>query len=66
VDSFALSHSVAACYLAIQVASLVGVRIINMALALSALVGIKATGSTLRLWLHSGSEHENKQQNKLV
>jgi hypothetical protein len=37
-----------------------------VALALSALAGVKAAGSTLRLWLHSELEHENKEQNKLA
>jgi hypothetical protein len=61
-----LSGSVAAWYLAIQVASSAGVRILSTALALSALAVVKATGSALRLWLRSESEHENKEQNKLV
>jgi hypothetical protein len=65
VDSFALSHSIAAWYLAIQVVSSAGVLILKAALALSSLAGIKATGSTLRLWLHDESEHENKEQNRL-
>jgi hypothetical protein len=66
VDSFALSCSVATWYFAIQAASSIGVRIINTALALSALAGVKATGFALRLWLHSEPEHVNKEQNKLV
>jgi hypothetical protein len=61
-----LSRSVTARYLAIQAASSVGVRILNAALALSALAGVKATGSALRLRLHNKPEHENKEQNKHV
>jgi hypothetical protein len=48
------------------VASSAGIRILKVAPTLSALAGVKAIGSALRLWLHSESEHENKEQNKLV
>jgi hypothetical protein len=64
VDSFVLSRSVAAWYFVTQAAASVGVRISNAALALSALAGVKAAGSPLRLWLHSEPEHENKEHNK--
>jgi hypothetical protein len=47
------------------VASSTNVRILKAAPALSALAGVKAAGSTLRLWLHDESEHENKEQNRL-
>jgi hypothetical protein len=30
------------------------------------MAGVKAAGSALRLWLHNESEHENKEQNRLV
>jgi hypothetical protein len=50
----------------IQAALSASVRILNAALALSALAGVKATGSALRLRLHSEPEHENKEQNKRV
>jgi hypothetical protein len=43
-----------------------GVCILKAAPALSALAGVKAAGSTLRLWLHNESEHENKEQKRLV
>jgi hypothetical protein len=66
VDSFTLSRSVTAWYLAIQAAASAGVRILKAALALSALAGVKAAGSALRLWLHNESEHENKEQKRLV
>jgi hypothetical protein len=55
-DSFDLSCSVAARYLAIQVTSSAGVRILNTALALSALVGVKVADSALRLRLHKRTE----------
>jgi hypothetical protein len=61
-----LSHSVTAWYLSIQVASSADVCILNTALSLSALAGVKATGSALRLRLHSEPEHENKEQNKHI
>jgi hypothetical protein len=51
--SLILSRSVVAWYLATQAASLAGVRIIKAALDLSALTGVGATSSTLRLWLSS-------------
>jgi hypothetical protein len=61
VDSFALSHSIAAWYLAIQAASLAGIHILKVAPALSALAGVTAAGSALRLRLHSEPERENKE-----
>jgi hypothetical protein len=48
------------------VASSADVCILNTALSLSALAGVKATGSALRLRLHSEPEHENKEQNKRI
>jgi hypothetical protein len=66
VNSFALSRSVTAWYLAIQAASSAGIRILKAAPPLSAMAGVKDAGSTLRLWLHNESEHENKEQNRLV
>jgi hypothetical protein len=61
-----LSRSVTIRYLTIQAASSAGVCILNTALALSTLAGVKAVGSALRLRLHSEPEHENKEQNKRV
>jgi hypothetical protein len=61
-----LSRSVAAWYLAIQAALSASIRILKAAPALSALAGIMAAGSALRLRLHSKLERENKEQNKLV
>jgi hypothetical protein len=50
----------------IQAASLVGVRIIRAALALSALAGVMAAGSALRLRLHNERVRQNEKRNKLV
>jgi hypothetical protein len=48
------------------VASSIGIRILKVAPALSALAGVKAAGSALRLWLNDESEHESKEQNRLI
>jgi Na+-transporting NADH:ubiquinone oxidoreductase subunit NqrC len=66
VDSFALSRSIAAWYLAIQAASSADVCIIKAALALSALAGVMAAGSALRLRLHDEQEHESEKQDKFL
>jgi hypothetical protein len=51
--SLSLSRSIAACHLVTQAASSAGVRIIRAAPDLSALTGVGATSSALRLWLSS-------------
>jgi hypothetical protein len=60
--SFVLSRSVAAWYLATQAASLAGIRIIKAAPDLSALTGVGAASSTLRLWLSSEQTCQNKER----
>jgi hypothetical protein len=60
VDSFALSRSITAYYIAIQAASSASVCIIKAVLALSPLVGVMAASSALRLWLHDEQEHESE------
>jgi hypothetical protein len=63
---FALSRSVTAWHLATQAASSVGVRIIRAAPALSALAGVMAADSALRLRLHNEQERESEKRNKLL
>jgi Na+-transporting NADH:ubiquinone oxidoreductase subunit NqrC len=61
-----LSRYVVAWYLATQAAAVTGIHIIRAALALSALAGVIAAGSTLHLRLHNKQEHKGKKQNKLL
>jgi hypothetical protein len=58
--SFVLSRSVTAWHLVTQAASFGDVRIIRAALALSALAGVIAIGSAMRLRLHNEQERENE------
>jgi hypothetical protein len=58
--SFTLSHSVIAWHLATQAVVSADIRIIRVALALSALAGVMAAGSALRLRLHNEQEHDNE------
>jgi hypothetical protein len=60
--SLVLSHSVAAWYLTTEAVSSAGVRIIKAAPDLSALTGVGAASSTLRLWLSSKQTHQNKER----
>jgi hypothetical protein len=57
---------VVAWYLMTQAASSVGVRIIMAAPDLSALTGVRAASSTLRLWLSSEQTRQNKERDDLV
>jgi hypothetical protein len=52
---------VVAWYLATQAASSAGVRIIRAALDMSALMGVGAASSTLRLWLNSEQTRQDKE-----
>jgi hypothetical protein len=64
--SFALSRSVAAWHFVTQAASSAGVRFIRAALVLSALTGVIATSSTLRLWLRSKQPRQNEKRDNFV
>jgi hypothetical protein len=64
--SFILSRSVAAWYLVTQVASSAGIRIIKAVPDLSALMGVRAATSTLRLWLNNEQTRQNNEQDNLV
>jgi hypothetical protein len=57
-----LSRSVAAWYLVTQAASSAGVRIIKAVPDLSALMGVRAVSSTLRLWLSSKQMRQNNER----
>jgi hypothetical protein len=57
---------VAAWYFATQAAASAGVRIIRAAPDLSALTGVIAASSTLRLWLSSKQPRQNKKRDNFV